>query len=90
MKVYSVGKSKLPKSKKQIGKHKLCLREDGRIECLCEHSIGHTITAPAAYKRAAGKYWDSHGCDGCCLKDEFKKAAQKELRKLHLQIGLLA
>ena len=38
-------------------------RADGRIEQLCEHDIGHTISSPRR-----GKYELVHGCDGCCFK----------------------
>lgn len=34
------------------------IREDGRIEAVCEHGVGHTIQAKK------GDY--VHGCDGCC------------------------
>lgn len=33
-------------------------REDGRIEWVCEHCIGHTVYSPHDYY--------VHGCDGCC------------------------
>lgn len=41
-------------------------RTDGRIEWLCEHGVGHTVDAPKKYKKEVGKYWNVHGCDGCC------------------------
>jgi len=41
-----------------------CHREDGRIEWICEHGVGHTIRVPAKYVHK--KEWYSHGCDGCC------------------------
>lgn len=37
-------------------------REDGRIEWICKHGIGHTIDSPRD-----GKYEYVHGCDGCCV-----------------------
>jgi hypothetical protein len=36
-------------------------REDGRIEWVCKHGIGHTIFAP----KQMGKAGFIHGCDGC-------------------------
>ncbi|KKK88699.1 hypothetical protein LCGC14_2740530 [marine sediment metagenome] len=33
-------------------------RIDGRLEWLCEHSIGHTVFT-------MDEHW-THGCDGCC------------------------
>lgn len=41
------------------------VREDGRIEHLCSHGVGH----PVGMLR--GRRWDAtwmgiHGCDGCC------------------------
>lgn len=45
-----------------LGKREL-LREDGRIEQLCEHGVGHPIGV-------AGRLWRPvdgvHGCCGCC------------------------
>ena len=41
-------------------------REDGRIERVCEHEIGHTIAVPPLHKDEP--HWWVHGCDGCCLK----------------------
>ena len=42
------------------------LREDGRIEWVCEHGIGHTVWYP--------RYSDNvHGCDGCCGKMKRKE-----------------
>lgn len=37
-------------------------REDGRVEWLCSHGIGHTIYNP----NDKGTYAFVHGCDGCC------------------------
>jgi len=48
-------------------------RADGRIEWVCEHGVGHTIWAPAGYRKMTGKYWDTHGCDGCCSKKKEEK-----------------
>ena len=42
------------------------IREDGRVEWVCEHGIGHTISVPKKYKDDWA--WWSHGCDGCCDK----------------------
>lgn len=44
---------------------------DGRLEWKCEHDIGHTVAATKRCKTAMGKYWISHGCDGCCSKKKF-------------------
>lgn len=43
-------------------------REDGRIEWICKHGVGHTIDAPEKYKKELGSYWNVHGCCGCCGK----------------------
>ena len=41
------------------------VREDGRLERMCEHGIGHTVghLDPA---QLASRYTWIHGCDGCC------------------------
>lgn len=40
----------------------LC-REDGRLERLCTHGIGH----PVGHLRGYFVGWEGiHGCDGCC------------------------
>ena len=40
------------------------VREDGRLERLCEHGIGH----PVGHVRGWMKKWETvHGCDGCCF-----------------------
>uniref|UniRef100_A0A6C0EPE4 Uncharacterized protein n=1 Tax=viral metagenome TaxID=1070528 RepID=A0A6C0EPE4_9ZZZZ len=36
----------------------LSWREDGRLEWICSHNIGHTVFSPDRYF--------THGCDGCC------------------------
>lgn len=41
------------------------IREDGRLERLCEHGIGHTV-GHFDGKEVGKPYWDVHGCDGCC------------------------
>jgi len=43
-------------------------RPDGRIEWVCKHGVGHAVDAPENYKVLLGRWWDSHGCDGCCSK----------------------
>ena len=43
-------------------------REDGRLEQLCKHGIGHTIKIPKGIKKKDQWAWWSHGCDGCCGK----------------------
>lgn len=51
-------------------------REDGRIEWICYHGIGHTVFSPIK-----GKYAFVHGCDGCCS-DKDCKQAKKRFSKL--------
>jgi hypothetical protein len=36
-------------------------RADGRVEQVCVHGVGHTISSPRR-----GKHEFVHGCDGCC------------------------
>ena len=56
------------------------IREDGRVEWVCEHGVGHTIAIPyhlvSYIVEKAGKEnrieeqktYFSHTCDGCCYK----------------------
>ena len=56
-----------------MAENKIKIREDGRVEYVCIHGIGHTIAIP--YKlalickdKANTDAMFSHGCDGCCKK----------------------
>lgn len=42
----------------------ICCREDGRIEQVCRHGVGHPI---GHYTKWENWMW-GHGCDGCCEK----------------------
>ena len=42
------------------------MRADGRIECVCDHGVGHTICA----SKKVGRAGYIHGCDGCCKKQD--------------------
>lgn len=44
------------------------VRENGLIEIICEHGVGH----PSRLLTPLKFYYDVHGCDGCCGSDEFK------------------
>lgn len=50
-------------------------RADGRLEWVCKHNIGHPDIKIA--KRLARRYghpvetWTTHGCCGCCNRDDF-------------------
>jgi DnaJ-class molecular chaperone len=44
-------------------------RTDGRVEEMCEHGIGHTVSiiaVSAAVTEREKNAWWSHGCDMCC------------------------
>ena len=43
------------------------VREDGRLEKLCEHGIGHTVGHKNPKMLDNDWVW-VHGCDGCCFK----------------------
>lgn len=46
----------------------LIIREDGRVEKLCRHGVGH----PVGHLKGWNPSWMGvHGCDGCCGKAEF-------------------
>jgi hypothetical protein len=41
------------------------VREDGRLERLCKHGIGHTVGHKDS-RQLRSRYTWVHGCDGCC------------------------
>ena len=41
------------------------IREDGRLERLCEHGVGHTVGHVDDTRLTERHIW-THGCDGCC------------------------
>jgi hypothetical protein len=41
------------------------VREDGRLERMCPHGIGHTVGHRDPKKLKDRSVW-IHGCDGCC------------------------
>ena len=43
----------------------LLVREDGRLERICEHGIGHTVGHMNTKQLSDDSMW-VHGCDGCC------------------------
>ena len=46
------------------------IREDGRVEWVCPHGVGHTVSHIDPAKLEVSWIW-IHGCDGCCpLKDK--------------------
>jgi len=56
----------------------LQIREDGRVEWICKHGVGHTIAIPYHLVKLAIDHKSkttrqnemnvhfTHGCDGCC------------------------
>ena len=64
------------------------IREDGRVEWVCEHSVGHTISVPEKYQDES--VWWSHGCDGCCdsIKPSRDNAPAKDLRKPMIYVNI--
>jgi hypothetical protein len=47
----------------------LLIREDGRVEWLCRHGIGH----PIGHKRGWKDWMGVHGCDGCCVGEPWQE-----------------
>lgn len=41
------------------------IREDGRLERVCKHGVGHTV-GHLDPKELSSRYTWIHGCDGCC------------------------
>lgn len=65
-------------TRRKMPKHYLAdpdciIREDGRIERLCKHGVGH----PIGVHYGEWKQWMSiHGCDGCCK--DYERLWEKE------------
>lgn len=66
-------------------------REMGLIEAVCEHRVGHPVYGSAHWlglQRHDTETWLVHGCDGCCLTEEWRKAnkeygnGQREHRRI--------
>ena len=52
------------------------IREDGRLERVCEHGIGH----PVGHKRGYLLRVDGvHGCDGCCRAYDYNTQEYREI-----------
>jgi len=51
-------------------------RSDGRIEWVCTHGIGHTVSAP----KPINEFSFVHGCDGCCSSKVYKQAKKRFLK----------
>lgn len=62
-KVWYRGDSRIVRLMKSLGGS--LIREDGRIERVCEHEVGHTVGHINSIKLADDYIW-IHGCDGCC------------------------
>jgi hypothetical protein len=56
---------------KDYGIEYTLVREDGRLERVCEHGIGHTVGHTRGY--LMGSYETIHGCDGCCRSYETQR-----------------
>jgi hypothetical protein len=52
---------------RKIMKWQKIIREEGRIEYICEHGVGH------------GNH--VHGCDGCCSRPDFPLNKKKRRKK---------
>lgn len=74
-------KARLYEEEKGMTNPQLVCREDGRVERICEHGIGHTIYAPISQ----GKAGFIHGCDGCCKEWTMncKRCGHTEKQHLH-------
>lgn len=57
-------KKYIEKIKKHFPNSSIVYRSDGRVEWVCEHGVGHTISVPRRYENQES--WWAHGCDGCC------------------------
>ena len=56
----------------------LIRRETGLMEFLCEHGVGHPAKSSAHFMDVIHEtepgVWSTHGCDGCCSRDDFPDA----------------
>jgi hypothetical protein len=53
------------------------VREDGRLERMCKHGIGHTV-GHLDHTQLSSRYTWVHGCDGCCNKYKTQMPAKFE------------
>ena len=53
------------------------IREDGRVERICEHGVGHPVGHVNTERESEDWMW-VHGCDGCCRDYERLNQSAKE------------
>ncbi len=53
------------------------IREDGRIEQMCKHGVGHPI---GHLNKWQDSWMGVHGCDGCCSLAEFHLKRPQETK----------
>lgn len=51
------------------------VREDGRLERVCAHGIGHTVGHITG--KSLGRWGYVHGCDGCCKDYEMQEEPEE-------------
>ena len=69
-------------------------REDGRVEVLCHHGVGHPSSALTVLKIPWRDWMGIHGCDGCCVGEQWmvneaealKSASGKEQKLITIKI----
>lgn len=49
--------------RKKFNSETQLIREDGRVEKLCKHGVGH----PVGHLKAWKEWMGVHGCCGCCF-----------------------
>ena len=54
------------------------VREDGRLERMCKHGIGHTV-GHLDYRELKDRYMWVHGCDGCCSTYTVMESPKKQM-----------
>ena len=54
------------------------VRENGLIEIVCQHGVGH----PSKLLTNPKYYYGVHGCDGCCDTEEWRLAEQRAAASL--------
>ena len=59
-------------------------RGDGRLEVVCSHGVGHTVSAlvPGKSGIETREVYYEHGCDGCCHEDELIGRLLRPIKEL--------
>lgn len=69
------------KYKKPTWAVKQITRENGVVEDICKHGIGHpNLDWLNIYDKNGKHCYGIHGCDGCCNENTHRKTSTKRIR----------